>query len=73
MKNTYSISNINCTGCVGHIKQQIEKHPDVNLVEVTLEQSNAVINMNKDVPVAELQIFLDTDTEYAGRYIVSQA
>ncbi|MBL4705564.1 MAG: heavy-metal-associated domain-containing protein [Flavobacteriales bacterium] len=73
MTHTYSITNLNCTGCVGHIKEQIEKHPNVTLVDVSLEQSEAVINMGKHVPIAELQSFLDKDTEYAGRYIISQA
>jgi len=60
-----------CTGCVGHIKNQIEKHPDVTLVDVSLEQNEAVINMNQEVSIAELQEFLDKDTEYAGRYSIS--
>ena len=72
MKHTYSITNMGCTGCVGHIKEQIEKHPDVTLVDVSLEQNEAAINMNKHIPIAELQLFLDKDTEYDGRYAISQ-
>ncbi len=72
MKHTYSITNMGCTGCVGHIKEQIEKHPDVTLVDVSLEQNEAAINMNKHIPIAELQLCLDKDTEYAGRYAISQ-
>ena len=71
MKHTYSITNMGCTGCVGHIKEQIEKHPDVTLVDVSLEQNEAAINMNKHIPIAELQLFLDKDTEYSGRYSIS--
>ena len=71
MKHTYSITNMNCTGCVGHIKEQIEKHPDITLVDVSLEQNEVVINMSQHVPIEELQIFLDQDSEYAGRYIIS--
>ncbi len=72
MKHTYSITNMHCTGCVGHIKEQIEKHQDVTLVDVSLEQNEAVINMNKHITIAELQLSLDKDTEYAGRYVISQ-
>ena len=72
MKHTYSITNMHCTGCVGHIKEQIEKHPDVTLVDVSLEQNEAVINMDKHITIAELQLSLDKDTEYAGRYAISQ-
>jgi len=71
MTHTYSVTNLNCTGCVGHIKEQIEKHPDVTSVDVSLEQKEAVINMNQHVLIQELQLFLDKDTEYAGRYIIS--
>lgn len=73
MTHTYSITNMHCTGCTGHVKEQIEKHPDVTLVDVSLEQNEAAIKMNKHIPIAELQLFLDKDTEYAGRYAISQA
>ncbi len=69
---TYSVTGMSCTGCAGHVKEQIEKHPDVTLVDVSLEQNEAAINMNKHIPIAELQLFLDKDTEYAGRYAISQ-
>ena len=71
MTHTYSISNMNCAGCAGHIKEQIEKHPDVMLVEVSLEQNEAEINMSQQIPKEELQRYLDHDTEYAGRYSIS--
>ena len=70
MTHTYSITGMNCTGCTGHVKEQIEKHPDVTLVDVSLEQNEAVINMNQHIPIAELQRFLDQDSEYSGRYSI---
>ncbi len=33
MTHTYSITGMICTGCAGHIKDQIERHPDVTQVE----------------------------------------
>jgi Cu2+-exporting ATPase len=63
---------MHCAGCAGHVKEQIEKHPDVTLVDISLEQSEAVINMNQHIPIEELQRFLDKDSEYAGRYTISQ-
>ena len=72
MTHTYSINNMHCAGCAGHVKEQIEKHPDVTLVDISLEQSEAVINMNQHIPIEELQRFLDKDSEYAGRYTISQ-
>jgi len=80
MTNTYSVTGIMCKGCASHVKEQIEKHPDVTLVDVSPTTMNilrkpkqAVISMNKHIPIAELQLFLDKDTEYAGRYAISQA
>ncbi|PCJ80430.1 MAG: copper resistance protein CopZ [Flavobacteriales bacterium] len=80
MKQTYSVNGIMCNGCVSHVKEQIEKHPDVNLVDVSSvnlmnilrKPKKAVISMNQHVSIAELQKFLDKDSEYAGRYTISQ-
>ena len=78
MTHTYSITGIMCKGCAGHVKEQIEKHPDVTLVDVSPTTMNilrkpkeAVISMNQHISIAELQEFLDKDTEYAGRYSIS--
>ena len=79
MTQTYLVSNIMCKGCVGHVKEQIEKHPDVTQVDVSPTTMNilrkpkeVVISMNQHIPIAELQLFLDKDTKYAGRYIILQ-
>jgi len=71
--NTYSISNMNCQGCVGHIKDKIESHPHITQVEVSLDKGEAVINMSEDISLAELQRHLDHDSEYAGRYVLSES
>ncbi len=71
MTHTYSITGMQCTGCAGHVKDQIENHPDVTLVDVSLKQNEAVINMNQLIPIAELQISLDQDSKYSGIYSIS--
>jgi len=71
MTHTYSITNMHCAGCAGHVKEQIEKHPDVTLIDVSLEQNEAVISMNQHISIAELQRFLDQDSKYSGRYSIS--
>ncbi len=71
MTHTYSIIDMQCTGCAGHVKDQLEQHPDVTLVDISLKQNEAVINMNQNIPIAELQIYLDQDSEYSGRYSIS--
>ena len=70
MTRTYSITGMQCTGCAGHVKDQLEQHPDVTLVDVSLKQNEAVINMNQLIPIAELQRFLDQDSKYSGRYSI---
>ncbi len=70
MTHTYSITGMMCKGCAGHVKEQIEKHPDVTLVDVSLEQSEAVISMNQHISITELQRFLDQDSKYSGRYSI---
>ena len=79
MKQTYSVTGIMCSGCTGHVKEQIEKHPDVTLVDVSPTTMNilrkpkeAVISMNKHIPLAELQLFLDKNSKYSGKYSISQ-
>ena len=71
MTNKYSITGMITTGCAGHVKDQIERHPDVTLVNTSIEHNIVVISMNQEVSIAELQEFLDKDTEYAGRYSIS--
>ena len=81
MTNTYSIKGVKCNGCVGHVKDQIEKHPDVTkvdidsvlLMNITGKLKKAVITMNQHISIAELQTFLDKDSEYSGRYSIIQA
>ncbi len=70
MTHTYSITGMQCTGCAGHVKDQIENHPDVTLVDASLKQNEAEINMNQLIPIAELQRFLDQDSKYSGRYSI---
>ena len=72
MTHTFSISNMNCGGCVGHIKEQLEVHSHVTQVEVSLAQGEVVIDMLQSIPLADLQRCLDHDTQYAGRYIISE-
>jgi len=71
MTHTYSITGMQCTGCAGHVKDQLEQHPDITLVDISLKQNEAVINMNQHIPIAELQISLDQDSKYSGRYSIN--
>ena len=78
MTHTYSIKGISCNGCVGHVKEQLEKHPDVKSVDIPKiiilnilgRPKKAVISMNQHISLAELQRSLDKDSEYAGKYSI---
>jgi len=79
MIKTYSIKGMMCKGCKRHIKEQLEKHPNVKqvdisrltLVDVARRRKDAVISLIQHTTIAELQRFIDLDTEYAGRYFIS--
>jgi len=79
MTQTYSVTGIMCRGCASHVKEQIEKHPDVtlvdisriNLVNISRKPKEAVISMNQHIPITELQRFLDQDSKYSGKYSIS--
>jgi len=79
MTKTYSVTGMMCKGCAGHVKEQIEKHQDVTLVDISpitlvekvRRRKEAVISMNQHIPITELQRFLDQDSKYSGRYSIS--
>ncbi len=65
MIHTYSITGMTCSGCAGKVKDQIEQHKDVTLVEVDLEQKQVTISMNKHIQIEALQQLFDTDGKYS--------
>jgi len=65
MTHTYSINGMTCTGCVAKVKNQIEQHPDVTQADISLEQNQAVISMDKHIPVATLQGLFGQGSKYA--------
>jgi len=71
MTHTYSITGMICAGCANHVKDQIERHPDVTQVETLIEQHKVVISMNQKVSIVKLQEFIDKDSEYAGKFYIS--
>jgi len=81
MTQTYSINGIMCNRCSAHVKEQIEKHPEVTSVDIASvlwmnfmrNPKKAVINMNQNISIEELQLFMDKDSEHSGKYSISQA
>lgn len=65
MTHTYEITGMTCTGCTETIKDQIEQHPDVISAEISLEQNEATIHMDKHVPTVKLQELFGKDSKYS--------
>ncbi len=55
MKHTYKITGMTCMGCRSQVEKALNETEGVINAEVNLEKGEAVIEMNKDLPVAELQ------------------
>ena len=68
MTHTYSITGMICEGCEKFVKEQIERHPEVSLVETLREENKLVIRTSQDISVAELQKSLDKDSEWVGKF-----
>jgi len=65
MTHTYKITGMTCTGCTVTIKDQIEQHPDVTSAEISLEQNEATVHMDKHVPTEELQELFGENSKYS--------
>ena len=65
MTHTYSITGMTCTGCTSKVKAQIEQHPDVTLVDISLEQHEATISLNQHIPIAALQELFGQGSKYS--------
>jgi copper chaperone CopZ len=55
MKHEYSISGMTCNNCVGKVRSEILKIGDVTSAEIQLASPQAVITMQKHIPLDTLQ------------------
>lgn len=55
IQKKYKVEGMTCGHCVNNVKNQIESLAAVDDAEVTLEPGQAIVTMEKDVPVNELQ------------------
>lgn len=55
MTHTYHISGMTCENCEAKVKSSLLSLPDVLAAEVSKDTSNAVITMQKHIPLSELQ------------------
>lgn len=64
MKHTYEISGMTCSSCAAKVKSAFLKIPEVESVDVNLEEKQATIVMSKHISTATLQSNLSD----AGNY-----
>ena len=63
MKHTYHISGMTCQGCRSHVEKSLQEVSGVESAKVDLENSSAIIEMKKHIPVETFQEALQ-DTNY---------
>jgi copper chaperone len=71
MKKSYELQGMSCGGCVSDVKRALLQVPDVTGAEVYLNPQEAIITMNKSIPVEELQTQLDKAGPYTIKEVVS--
>ena len=55
MKETYKVTGMTCSGCVGSVKKELLKVDGVGQVEVGLENGEAEISTEKYIPLQTLK------------------
>lgn len=65
MKHTYSISGMTCNGCRGHVEKILSTVEGVKLVIVDLQKAEAIIEMDRHIPIETFAEALKND---GGRY-----
>ncbi len=69
MQHRYAIHGMTCTGCQSHVQQTLWDVEGVSFVEVDLEQGEALIEMEKHIPLKTFQKKLEAD---GGTYSISE-
>ena len=60
MQNTFEIVNLKCGGCANSIKQGLKKLDGVNQVEVDLDASKVIVDVNETSTLVEVKSKLAT-------------
>lgn len=68
MKHTYKIHGMTCNGCRSHVEQTLKEIEGVSKASVNLEKAEAVIEMEKHIPLKVFEKALEDD---GGRYSIS--
>ncbi|MEP3387214.1 MAG: heavy metal translocating P-type ATPase [Reichenbachiella sp.] len=65
MKHTYQITGMTCEGCRGHVEKILGQVPGITEVSIDLGKGEAMVNMDKHIPIELLKQALKDD---GGRY-----
>ncbi|HET8838503.1 MAG TPA: heavy metal translocating P-type ATPase, partial [Flavobacteriaceae bacterium] len=68
MTHTYIIHGMTCNGCRGHVEKTLSEVEGVSKASVNLEKAEAVIEMEKHIPLKVFDKALEDD---GGRYSIS--
>ncbi|MBK5213050.1 MAG: copper-translocating P-type ATPase [Flavobacteriaceae bacterium] len=68
MTHTYKIHGMTCNGCRGHVEKTLSEIEGVSKASVNLEKAEAVIEMEKHIPLNVFQKALEED---GGKYSIS--
>ena len=61
MQKTISIEGMMCMHCVKHVNEALSKVDGVSLVDVSLENKNAIVTLTKDVSDSALKAAVETE------------
>lgn len=62
---SYKISGMTCMNCVAKVKKMLSSHPEVDSVEISLENKAVEILANRKILAQELQKFLGKESKYS--------
>ncbi|MGB3344005.1 MAG: heavy metal translocating P-type ATPase [Aequorivita sp.] len=68
MTHTYKIHGMTCNGCRSHVEQTLNEIENVTKASVNLEKGEAIVEMEKHIPLDVFQKALEDD---GGRYSIS--
>jgi copper chaperone len=71
MKKEYELQGMSCGGCVSNVKRALLQVPDVTEAEVHLNPQGAVITMNKQIDVEDLQTQLNKSGHYTIKEVLN--
>lgn len=61
----YAVSGMMCDGCITNVKNTLKNIPGVIEAQVHLSEPQAIVSMQQEIPVSELQQVFSKDGHYS--------